>query len=190
MSEWWEWAKEGLEERREVDWEIGNAFQETKFLLKLKKEATVRVPKKRIKSRLNDVCPKALLHILGMKRKFLDDDDDYELWIYDPKWLCINETSHITTSRQLTISLTKNQIMILDPSDTCRYTELRSKMTTPKWSFSFILFTIQYLLLILMISVVTEIKMIVTTTTLPLACLFNEWGERITHPKLRVLLGQ
>ena len=87
---------------------------------------------------------------------------------YDPKWLCIddevNETSHIiTVAGSWRFRWPNNQIMILDPSDTCRYTELLRKMTTPNGpsllSYSL---CIQYLLLILMISVVTEIKMIVT----------------------------
>ena len=144
MSEWWEWTRE--EEERKKDWRRG--LRRWKRLSRNKvpideTEATVRVPMKRIKSRLiHGDARLGRYHVLthiGLKRKFLDDDE-YNLLrchCYDPKWLCINETSHIVLvdTRQLTIPLTKNLIMI-------PVIHVDMKVTTPKRSFSFILFSI------------------------------------------------
>ena len=127
--------------RRKKEWRGWKRLSRNKVPID-ETEATVRVPKKRIKSRLihDDARPgryHVLLTHIGLKRKFLDDDE-YNLLrchCYDPKWLCINENLAYCTSRQLTIPLTKNLIMI-------PVIHVDMKVTTPKRSFSFILFSI------------------------------------------------
>ena len=76
MSEWWNESEQKKKNKKEIDWEMGKRLSRNQVPTE---EATVRVPKKRIKSRLNDDARRRhSLHILGMKRKFLDDNDEYE----------------------------------------------------------------------------------------------------------------
>ena len=165
--------------RRKKEWRGWKRLSRNKVPID-ETEATVRVPKKRIKSRLiHDDARLGRHHVLlthiGLKRKFLDDDE-YNLLrchCYDPKRLCINETSHIVQVE--TVDDSVDQEPNNDPSDTCRY-----EGNYPETVLLF--YPVQYLLLILMMSVVTETKMTVTfPPPFPFACQLSKWDERRKH---------